>query len=113
METLKSQKDVRKRKAREAVNLRLMGDQFHPFQSWRMVSEKMGLKKSELRIIRDSDEFVEQALIVVQGKCKVFADIGRRVRYKMVRDWLKAAFGMKFARAHAKAIWNECIGDFK
>ena len=108
-----TQTERNRKKAYEAVSLRLMGDQFHPFQSWRIVADKMGLKKSELRDLRETDEFVQQTLHVVRGKCKVFADIGRRVKYKMVRDWLKAAFGLKFARAHAKQIWQECSGDFK
>ena len=94
--------------AKKAIALRLEGDAFAQFQSWRSVADKMGIKKSDLTAIRQTDEFVAGVLAITQDNCKVYAEVGLKVRYKKVRDWMRAAFGIKFARSHGKYIWQQC-----
>lgn len=104
---MKEYATVQKELARQVVRLRLDGDVFQPFRSWKRIAKEMGLKNSELGEIRKSQAFADEAAEVALGKAQVFHDIGRKVSSKIVRDWLKAAFGMDFARSHGKAVWKK------
>ena len=104
---MQDQASIKREHARRVLRLRLDGTVFQPFRAWKSVTSEMDMKSSEITEIRKSEEFADEVSKAALGKATVFYNLGQRVSYKVLRDWLKAAFGLEFARANAKEIWHQ------
>ena len=99
---------IQREKAQKLARARLDTDGFRSFQPWKRLAKELDMADSEVNHLRKSDYFLEAVTQITKGKCEVFYDLKQNINYKVVRDWLNAAFGHDFTRKNAKGIWKQC-----
>ena len=99
---------LRRESARKIVRARLKNDDFRAFQPWKHIARELSMADKEVNQLRKSKEFVEYVTEVTCGKCNVFYDLGQKLNYTVVREWMRTAFGSDFTRKNAKTIWAQC-----
>ena len=78
------------------------------FKPWRAVAKELGLKNTDIRRIRRSDEYLEAAKCRTKAKIDAFQKaVGKPPKYHLVHSFVKTAFG--FDKDNVREIIDECM----
>ena len=94
--------------AQRIVKYRLQNYGLSQYQPWRSVAEKLDMKESYLRKVRQSDEFFDVAKARTQAKIEAFQKaVGKPPKYQLVYRFIKGAFGLD--KSKIRLIIDECL----